>query len=130
MPVTTAVGWCNHLPCCPPTAAVVVVVAAAAAAATAVMLLLLHLGALQLNAEFEAACQLHDCPLLPVVRGQFLQGNYIFQLTEDVGVSLEKLHVNEDWCSLSWRGQAIEIEWMVADALLGLLCNVNRVCVC
>jgi hypothetical protein len=84
-------------------------------------------GGPQLNAEYEASLELHDCPLLPVVRGQWLQGCHVFQVTEHAGMSLADLVKQEGWQPMSFEDKAQVIRQIIADVLMGLVCNVHRV---
>jgi hypothetical protein len=84
-------------------------------------------GGPQLNAEYEASLELHDCPLLPVVRAQWLQGCHVFQVTEHAGMSLADLVKQEGWQLMSWDNKVQVIRQIIADVLMGLVCNVHRV---
>lgn len=81
----------------------------------------------QLNAEYEASLELHDCPLLPVVRAQWLQGCHVFQVSEDAGMSLADLVQQEGWQPMSVNDKVQVIRQIIADVLMGLVCNINRV---
>lgn len=110
----TCLIWCGTTCCLTP--------------AGATILVLLPTGLVQVDAEFEAACELHDCPMMPVVLGHFLQENYVFQVSEDAGQSLDKLQSCQGWHDLTPHDKAMHVELMLADIVLALACNVNRVC--
>jgi hypothetical protein len=80
-----------------------------------------------MQSTHEASVELHDYPLLPVVRAQWLQGCHVFQVTEHAGMSLGDLVLQEGWQPMSHNDKAQVIRQIIADVLLGLVCNVNRI---
>jgi len=84
-------------------------------------------GVVQIDAEYEASLELHDCPLLPVVRGQWVGEAHIFQVQEDAGMSLEDLTRQQGWGQMAFHDKVEVAQQVTADVLLGIMCNVNRV---
>jgi len=81
----------------------------------------------QLNAEYEAACELHDCPVLPVVRAHWLEGDYVMQVTEFAGSSLSQWLRSQQWRDSSSGSKVEFVRGTLADILLGLACQAGRV---